>query len=236
MTPHGRVYQHPVTGEQAPSVTTIISAGVPKPALVGWAAKMAAEHAVKNWDRLTSLKVYDRVNEIKSAHEVYTKSKGDIGDTVHNLVEAWQTGQAYSTEGVDSFTTQFINFMFDNKPTFLENEFTVWSRIYGYAGTGDFIARIGPKTYWVDIKTGKSLHDEVGLQLAALSKADFILRENGDEVEMPPCDGLIALHIRPRSWKMATINHPDECFKAFLAAKEILEWSRYIAPTVLGRL
>lgn len=233
-----RVYRHPVTGEEVPSVTTIISGGIPKPKLVNWSAKMAAEHAVANWARLSGLPVAEKLSEIRYAHERYTKKAADTGDTVHALAEAWSTGQPFPDvpREVNGFVNQLVNFMMDERPEFIESEATVWSRSYGYAGTLDFIAKIGPQTLWVDIKSGKNLHDEVGLQLAALSRADFIIRENGDEVEMPPCDGLAALHIRPRSWKLVTLNHGDDCFRAFLAAKEVFEWSNYIAPTVLGRL
>lgn len=46
-TSRGRVYQHPLTGENAWSVTTILDA-LPKKALVGWAAREVAEFAVAN--------------------------------------------------------------------------------------------------------------------------------------------------------------------------------------------
>jgi hypothetical protein len=227
-----RIYRHPCTGEEAPSVTTVIGM-INKPALVGWAAKMAAEHAVANWSRLGQLPVAQRLAEIRYAHERYTKEKSDIGDTVHSLVEFWGKGQAHSTEGITGQATQFVNFMMDVKPTFIENECTVWSRRYGYAGTCDIVAEINGETIWIDVKSGKNLHDEVGLQLAALSCADFIIREDGTEEPMPPCDGLAALHIRPRSWSLVPIRHAGDCYKAFLAAREILDWQRNVAPGVL---
>lgn len=232
-TATGRVYRHPLTGEEVPSVTTIIGM-VNKPGLVGWAAKMAAEHAVKNWAKLTELTVAEKINEIRYAHERYTQGAADTGDTVHSLIEAWTKGMPFPSNGVDGFASQFIGFMMDTRPEIIESEMTVWSRTYGYAGTGDFVARISGKTIWVDVKSGKSLHDEVGLQLAALSRADFILRGNGTEDVMPPVDGLAALHVRPRSWSLVPVNHGDDCFRAFLGAKDILDWSRYIAPSVLG--
>src|SRR5271163_5085316 len=90
-----RRYQHPLTREKVPSVTTVIKAGIPKPFLVPWAAKMAAEHADANWYRLSKLPPAERVNEIKTAYKVYTEKTATLGTLVHKLIECWSTGQPY---------------------------------------------------------------------------------------------------------------------------------------------
>jgi hypothetical protein len=71
------------------------------------------------------------------------------------------------------------------------------------------------------------------LQLSALANCDFILRIDGTEDPIPHVDGLAGLHLRPRSWKLVEINHEEECFEGFLAAKGVMEWAQHIAPTVL---
>ena len=48
-TDWGRAYIHPITGECVPSVTTVLKV-VHKKELDGWAARMAADYAMKNWD------------------------------------------------------------------------------------------------------------------------------------------------------------------------------------------
>lgn len=233
-TDYGRVYRHPVTREEAPSVTNVIGM-ISKPKLVGWAAKMAADYAVKNWDDLAAIPPVLRVQLIRNAHERYTAEKGSIGDTVHTLMEFWAQDKPYPIEKVvTAQARQVTAFIIDTRPEFIENEVTLWSRSYGYAGTADFIARIGGEVLLCDLKTGRSLHDEVGLQLAALKNADFILRPDGTEADIPPIAGLAALHVRPRSWKLVTVNNERECFRAFLAAKELYDWQRYSAPGVLG--
>jgi hypothetical protein len=231
----GRVYIHPLTGETVPSVTTIIGEGIPKPKLVNWAARMAAEYACTYWTRLSTVPIQQRVVDIKEAHIRYTDEKADIGDQVHSMVECWATGQPYPDppKEIRGFTNQFINFLIEMQPRFLENECCCWSRKHGYAGSGDFIMRVNGKTLLTDLKTGKSLHPEVGLQTSALLNADFILRTDGTEEPLPHIDGIAALHVRPRSWKLVELKHPDECFRGFLAAQQVMEWERYVSPDVL---
>lgn len=232
-----RKYRHPITREHVPSVTTVIKGGIPKPALIPWAAKMAAEHAVANWLRLSAVPHEARINEIKTAYKEYTEKAADRGDIVHSLIECWSTGQPYPDwpKDVELFVDQFISFMAMERPEFIENEVTVWSNTYGYAGSADFIARIKGKVVLGDVKTGRRVYPEVGLQLAALANADFILREDGSEEPLPDIDGLVALHVRPRSWNLIPVYEADACFEAFLAAKRVMEWERNTSGNVLGR-
>lgn len=231
-----RLYCHPVTGEMVPSVTTVIDVAVAKPALVDWAGKMAALHAVSNWEELGGLPVMRRVEQIRWAHRRAADEAADIGDAVHETIEAWSKGEkAVTTKRTDSYLNQFIAFMMDRRPRFIENEVTVWSRTHGYAGTADWIAEIGGHVYLGDNKTGKRVYPEVGMQLSALASADFIIRQDGTEEPMPQVDFLAALHVRPRSWKLVPVNHRDDNFGAFLAAKHIYDWTQSTAPVVLGR-
>lgn len=231
-----RYYRHPRTLEQVPSVTRCIEGGIPKPALVNWAAKMAAEHAVANWLRLSSLGPEDRMSEIKTAHQRYAEKKADLGDIVHKLIECWSTNEPFPelAKEVSSYADSFISFCMAKRPKFIENEVTVWSRTHGYAGTADFIAVIEKKLVLGDTKTGRRLYPETGLQLSALAYADFIIREDGSEEPLPPIEELAALHIRPRSWNLAPVTHAGECFDAFLAAKGVMEWQENVARSVLG--
>lgn len=229
-----RVYRHPRTREEVPSVTTVIGM-VSKPFLVPWAAKMAAEHAAANWYRLSKLSPEERITEIKNAHKQYAEKRADIGDAVHDLIDCWSKGTSYHEWPVeiDPYINQFISFMTEHRPEFLENEVTLWSRKHNYAGTADWIAKIDGRVILGDNKTGRRVYNEVGLQLSALANADFIIREDGTEEPLPEIEGLAALHIRPRSWKLVPVYEQGECFSAFLAARKLLYWEREIAPNVL---
>lgn len=229
-TPAGRMYQHPRSGVLAPSVTSVIEAGVGKPQLVGWAAGMAAKYAVANWTELDGFTDQVKVEEIRHAHSRYAEERGAVGDSVHEMIDSWQKGKPFLPETiVRPYASQFTNFMFDIRPSFIENEVTIWSHQHGYAGTADWIAEIGGDIFYGDNKTGKRVYPEVGLQLAALAGADVILRPDGTEDEMPgkPEDRrLAALHIRPRSWKFIEVTEQAACFDAFLAARAIWAWKR----------
>lgn len=236
-----RRYQHPLTGEVVPSVTTIIKAGIPQPWMGPWAAKMTAEHATANWYRLSKQPPVQRINEMKNAYKVYVQEKADVGDIVHDLVDCWSTGRPFGDHPgeVDGFVNKFIDFLATQRPRFIENEVTLWSHEYGYAGTCDFIIAIrnldgSEKVLVSDLKTGKNLHDEIGLQLSALAHCDCILRPDGAEEPLPHFDGLAGLHLRPRSWKLVEVKESEACFTAFLAAKEVMKWTQEIASKVLG--
>lgn len=215
-------------------MTTIMDVAVAKPPLVDWAAKMAATHAVANWEELGRLPVMKRVEQIRWAHRHAADEAAAVGDAVHETIEAWSKGTpAEVTKVTNSFLNQFIGFMTTVQPEFLENEVTLWSREHGYAGTADWIASIDGHVFLGDNKTGKRVYDEVGLQLSALAHADFIIREDGTEEPMPEIEFMAALHVRPRSWKLVRVNHSEENFQAFLAAKRIYDWTHDVAPSVL---
>lgn len=231
----GRVYRDPTTGERVPSVTAVISAGIPKPALIGWAAKMAAQYAVSEWDYLDGLIDTEKERKIKTAHLRASEKASDLGTLVHAVCEAWQSGKPFPEwdDAADPYMSEFVNFLIDKKPKFIELEVTLWSEGHKYAGTADFIAEIAGQVVYGDIKTGKSLWPEVGLQLSALGHADYILRRDGTRAEKPTPEAYAALHLRPRSWKLVYVDKPEECFSAFLACREILEWTKTVSPHVL---
>jgi hypothetical protein len=230
-----RRYCHPITGEIVPAISTVMDAAIAKPKLINWAAGQAARYAVENWSSLSALSPVHRVKEISEAHVRTAQTAADKGDLVHELIDSWNKGEAMEVpKNVSAQVNQFVSFVMDRKPRFIENEVTVWSRRYRYAGTADWIAEIDGFTCLGDNKTGKRVYEEVGLQLAALAHADFIIRSDGEEVPIPPIDRLLVLHIRPRSWKLIPVNHDEENWSAFRAARLIYGWIQGSAPTVVG--
>lgn len=234
-TPRGRIYRDPVTGRRVPSVTTIIDAGYPKPKLIGWAARMAAEYAVENWDLLEGLTDAEKIQKIKAAHVRSADKASDLGTQVHAICEAWQKGKPFPewSQAADPYLTQFIDFLINKKPVFKFLEVTLWSEGHEYAGTADWIADIGGKTVFGDIKTGRSLWPEVGMQLAALGNAEYIIHSDGTREEKPPPEAYAVLHLRPRSWKLVYVDKIEESFSTFLACKKILDWTAKVSPEVL---
>jgi hypothetical protein len=230
-----RVYDHPRTRETAPSVTTVIAAGIPKPRLTGWSDRLAAEYADANWDELSKLASWERIERIRYSAEREREKASRLGTAVHEATEAWGKGMPHEhSKEVDPFMTSFTRFLMEKRPKFLINEGTVWSEKHLYAGTFDWIAEIGGKVILGDSKTGKGIYPEVGLQVSALAHGDYILHPDGRQEELPAIDGLAVLHVRPRSWKLVEITHSEENFSAFLACRELYNWSTEVSPKVLG--
>lgn len=232
---NGRVYTHPLTGEKWPSITTVIGC-LDKPALPRWAAKAAAEYAAESWDSLSALGADERVTLIKGAPWRESDKAANLGTSVHDAVDHWCRNEAMPTwaDGVEPFMEQFVAFLEAREPEFVENEFTVINRTVGYAGTGDFLAVINGLLTCVDVKTGKGIYPEVAMQLAALAKAEAILRPDGTEVPLPAAEVLGVLHLRPKSWALVPVLPHDASFTAFCGLLEAWRWRNDVAESVLG--
>lgn len=253
----GRLYTHPVTGETATSVTTILGGGIPKPALTGWAAREAATYAVENAAELARLvkaggvKKKEALDRIKGAPWRQRDDKADLGTATHDVAEAMGLGDAIDIDQYDERIRGYLRSLslwWDAwQPRVEMTEATVWSREWGYAGTLDLIADVDmpddPRSYaefagqtvrmLIDYKTSKGVYGETALQLVAYERAEFVLLDDGREVEKPPCALGGVVHIQPDG-KIARF-HPvrltDESWHTFLYAREIARWSRRGGPS-----
>jgi hypothetical protein len=228
------LYCHPLTGELVPSVTTII-AMLNKPLLTGWAARLAAEYAVEQWENMSTWHPRVKIREIKGAHERERDASAVRGTAVHAAIDDWCQGKAHSSSPeISPYMGSFMKFLLEKRPTFLRTEVTLWNRKHNYAGTADAICVIAGETWLIDYKTGKNLHDEVGLQLSALAHGEFIITPEGEELPVPLIHGIAAVHIRPRSWKFVPVQHDKDNFSAFIAARELYRWSTEVRDEVLA--
>jgi hypothetical protein len=229
-----RQYVHPVTGEAVPSVTSVLKC-ITKPELEGWTARTTARYALAHWDELSEMDPVERLEILKTAYEEEVRPKADRGTFVHELCESWSKGTPVKVEkSVEGYMTQFFSFLGQVNPVYIETEATMWNRAYGYAGTCDAVALIDNQVTLLDIKSGRGVYPENGLQVSALSHCEFIVDENGDEWEMPEITRLALLHLRPRSWRLIPVQEGEACFSAFLGARKVFRWLREVAPDVLG--
>lgn len=232
-TPNGRMYVHPVTGEAVFSVTTIIKNGIPKPELVDWAANTVAKYAVQNWDYLSTLPAPERLRVLQQAPEDTRDRAGAKGDAVHDAVEAYDG----DPKG-DPHLIQWRNFLDTSGFTIVEREVTLWNRTEGYAGTADWLAVDKDGCYVLgDEKTGNGVYPDYGLQVEALARCEWIVRKDGTEEELPFCERVGLLHLRPKSWwwyEIPSDNVAERNWEAFLCAKGISEWRSYHPSMTLG--
>ena len=193
------------------SVTSAISGGLPKPFLVGWAAKTAAECAWDDFEvlRLMHEKGSERafIDHVKGARFRDMNEKADRGTIVHSALEAYIDGKPLKQADVEAKLEEarvpkgmwkstagmiqgVLSFLHDAEPEVYWSEKTVYSRTHGYAGTADLIGRMhigdGRKAAVLDVKTSKRIYDETALQLTGYARADFVGLDDGTEKSLIP--------------------------------------------------
>lgn len=238
---NSRFYIHPVTGEKCPGVTSIVDM-LPKPFLKAWAAKLVAETAVEkrsSWLPMAEEDPAGAVDYLKGAPYRSMRSATDTGSAAHGIFEALSLGRPLGrvTEQLEPFARHFEHFLETVEPEYVHVEQTVWSQTHGYAGTFDAAARIDGHGCWIDYKTNaKGIHAEVALQLAAYSRADFLLSDEGEQTAMPAgFDRGVVLWMRPEGWKLYELPIDDEVFSIFLALRRTFTWDSVLSKGIIKK-
>lgn len=207
-------------GDKAyPSVTTILKV-LAKPALVGWAAKVAATASIENPD----WSVEQCCAEVTGKKE----SAGARGSVVHGLIEAIGRGNKPDLSTVPPeikpYADGYIAFHNLTIKKILFSECTVVSDTHGYAGTLDIIALCNDNLVWLlDNKTSKGIYNETGLQLSSYKHADYIYDVvEGNKSALPKIDKMGAIHLKPDG-TVGLVEFNDG-FEYFLATKKMYEW------------
>lgn len=252
--PAGRFYV--VDGVSYPSVTHILGGGFPKPALQWWAANLeresvsaAAADLFEDFGKaivppvmpreayLATLKA--RLGTVK-AHQKARDVACDIGSEAHRMIE-WILRTAIGSEAgpkpVISDAAQWSVFAFEDwaksvhlKPILLER--TVYSKVHGFAGTLDILARVHGVPTEVSIKTGKAVYSEAHLQSAAYVTA---LVEMG---YLEPAGGSLIVRL-PKiesdpAFQVVPVAPAAELLPVFLAVKQV--WAFQYAQDEASRL
>lgn len=240
-TSKGRTYQW--RDETFDSVTTILSGGIPKPALTNWAAKSVAEYVVENLAKVSAIAQDDPAAAIdlcKGSPWRQRDKAADVGSTVHQIAELHVLGMPLPDESsldpaVAPVLVWFEKFLAEWNPTYELSEATVYSRRYGYAGTLDAIFTLPDgRRFLCDYKTGRAIYGEVALQLAAYRYADFIGLPDGSEVEMPEVDGCVALHLTSTGYQLVPVEAGPDELKMFRFAQQVRWFVNDRSRQVLG--
>ncbi|MBM3526032.1 MAG: hypothetical protein FJX57_24040 [Alphaproteobacteria bacterium] len=173
-------------------MTTLISEGVPKPALVPWAVKETATYAVNHIDALKGLATADAAGAIeylKGQYRSRTRAAAHRGTEVHRIADACQLGEdpGEIPEGIEPYVAQYRRFLDEHAPRFIASEAAVYNPRQHYAGTLDAIAEIDGRIVALDMKTtpkgpdasSRPPYPEVALQLAAYANAELIGLDDG---------------------------------------------------------
>lgn len=233
-TKNGRYYEW--NGEKYPSVTTILSKGIPKPGLIKWSARFVAEAAVLQQDNWVDKSDGEAIEYLAGLPDNRRNSSASLGSSIHAAAEAVANGNEVREdfpENAKPYITGFRKFVDDFKPTYLHTETAVFNRSERYAGTLDSVVRIG-RTVWVlDTKTGNRVYPETALQLAAYARAEFIGKEGGEEVAMPTVKKGGVLHLFPNGYSLIPVRIDDEVFDSFLAVRDVHYWAEQLSKVVM---
>lgn len=219
-------YYKDAAGHRIPGVTTILSDGVPKPALINWAANATAEYAVDNWDQLTELGPSERLKTLQGARYKTTDKAKKRGTEVHGYGEKLVKGEKVTgvPEELRGHVEAYVALIdkFDIDPVLVE--VSIVNYRIGYAGTLDLIAWVTledgtRKLLLLDLKTNeKGIFGETALQLAGYRYAEFYLDENGKEQPMPEVEGCGAILINSEAAQLIPTHSGPEQFKQFRIA------------------
>lgn len=205
----------PVTG-----VTTLIGGGVPKEMLIPWAAEMAGEWAIAHIEQLPNMDPNEALREMKYAWRKKRDDAGATGTAVHKLAEQLsRTGEVDADADLISYVEGFAQFLDDWQITPVLLERPCGNRTHHYAGTFDMYAT-SPLLMtleeiaagWliqIDLKTSKGVYGETALQLAAYSRAEFYIDEDGNEQPMPKIIKTLVAHVTPMDREGAHSRYGD---------------------------
>lgn len=217
-------------GAKVPGVTTIMGNGVPKPALINWAANTTAAYAIDHWDELGELSPSVRLAKLKEARYADRDAAANRGTAVHGLAEKLVLGQEVDVpDELAGHVESYVRFLdeWDVQPVL--TEFVVVSHKHGYAGTGDLIAdlvdpdRPGERVRWLlDVKTSRSgVYGETALQLAGYRYADFYLNAAGQEETVPVVQRTGVIHVRADGYDLVPVEAGPDQFRSLLYVQQV---------------
>jgi len=215
---HGRGHTYYIDGAKVDGVTTIINKGLPKPALVKWAASTAAAAAVDRWDELAQLDVSQRLKILTDAPNAARDTAGVRGTRIHALADKLAHGQQVPVpDELAGHVEACVKFLDDWDVEEIWTESPVFSRQWQYAGTLDLIAKVAGKTWLLDWKTSRSgAFGDTAFQLAAYRYAEFSLDDDGAECPLPPIDECGVVWLRADGYDLYPYHADPGVFRQFL--------------------
>lgn len=207
-------------------------------------AKMGDREAALRYLKSQPERVRDAAGERGSA--VHQNIEDLVLDAVRDAADLLRDGDPLPNwnDTIAPYMTGFANWNRAWHPRFEATEFTVFNRAAQYAGTADALIWIWldgeERLVLVDWKTVKELRAEVGLQLAAYRRGEFMGLSNGSEKPMPEVYATFALHLfppteaKPEGFAFCPIRSDDEIYREFRYVLETARFRMEVANTVVG--
>jgi hypothetical protein len=263
---------------------TALTGLLPLPWMEAYASKHAAECGVHATWKEISNNTFDEnlhwpdldalVIHAKGASKRYSRAAAERGTLIHAHVEKRNLGVVMDPWPlpVAASMRQYEHFLATVEPRIEAAECKVYHRGDGsqrklrlgsafkrYAGTMDLLCEIDGRMAILDVKTGKSVHEDAALQINAYAHADFLIHdpnhpdavqitpargrrwyewrgEAKDEHPMPDIQAGYILHLRDDGWALHEVPISDELYEMFLSLFSVERWERELKKGVLKRV
>lgn len=242
---YGQNHSYLIDGVKVPGVTTVLSKGIPKPALPYWSARTVAEFvADAEPSTLDAMRAPGRASFISALKQIPWSQRNDAarrGKEVHTLAEKLIADERVDVpEELAGYVDSAVKFMDRWKPAPLLTEKVVGSYRWGYAGTFDLVAEMRGQRWLLDYKTsGSGIWPETAVQLAGYRFADCYLTELGG-LEIPMSEVGIercaAVWIRADGYDLVPVVAEQEQFDFFLHALQVARKADSMSEWVLPEL
>lgn len=235
----GKGHSYTIDGEQADGVTTLIGEGMPKPALINWAAKTTAGYAIDHWDELSGQPISQRLKALEGARFADRDAAGKRGTEVHALAEKLLHGEEVDVpDEIAGHVESCVKFLDKFQPSPVLTETVVGHRRWRYAGKLDGIADFpGYGRRCFDFKTARSgIYGETSLQISAYVNAETYVDE--DQNEQPMADLGVDMEtgfgvwIRADGFDVYPLNIGPDTFKVFLHVATVARRARTLRSLV----
>lgn len=233
----GRGHSYTIDGKPALGVTTILKAGLPKPALIGWAAREVAQAVIDRRDVLMDFSDAELMDFLRNAPGRKRDAAANRGTEVHKLAQRLAAGEEVEVpEELTGHVDSYLAFLDSFQPSNALLERPVFNRTHLYAGTIDLLAdtpKLGKALF--DVKTsGSGIYGEVALQLAAYGRAEFYVDDEFNEIPLPPIDSYAAVWVRADGFDVYPVEVTEREFKTFLYVAQVAWWLDHRAARVKG--
>lgn len=231
------------TGDRLDGVTTIMDRGLPKKALINWAANATADYAVDHWNELSELAPSARLKKLQGGRYAVKDEAANRGTQVHKMGERLIAGESVVVPDlIRPYVDSYVRFLdeFQLRARYVEG--LVYSATHRYVGTfdifGDILLPDMPEyedlprdadgfvcNALIDAKTNRSgIFGETALQLAGYRYAEFMQTDPRDPdtaFEMPEVQWTGALWIRPDGYSLIPVVAGPEQHRALLYAQQV---------------
>jgi hypothetical protein len=226
-------------GEPVDGVTGVISDGVPKPNLTGWAARRVAAYALDHWDELQTKTPSERDTALRGAPWNERDAAAGRGTAIHAYAAQLLNGEQVDVDdALVGHVDACLAFLSDWNVREVAVEAMIVNRQWRYAGTLDLLGYLGDdeRLTVVDWKTGASgIWPETALQLAAYAHADEILGPDGTPLELPgPIARGCAVWLRADGYDAYPVDISADTFRSFLYAQQVARFRALPRDATIG--